>query len=54
VDEDLFQAILADAAADAGATVTIVEKRHQARDHPVLLGVPETGYLKAFVLRRLA
>jgi 23S rRNA (cytosine1962-C5)-methyltransferase len=27
-------------------------KRRQARDHPVLLGVPETYYLKCFVLRR--
>jgi 23S rRNA G2069 N7-methylase RlmK/C1962 C5-methylase RlmI len=26
----------------------------QARDHPVLLGVPETYYLKCFILRKLA
>jgi 23S rRNA (cytosine1962-C5)-methyltransferase len=31
-----------------------VEKRRQSRDHPVVLGVPETYYLKCFVLRRLA
>jgi 23S rRNA (cytosine1962-C5)-methyltransferase len=49
-----LEAILADAASDAGATVTVVEKRRQARDHPVVLGVPETYYLKCFVLRRLA
>ena len=54
VHEDLFEAILADAAVDAGATVTVVERRRQARDHPVLLGVPETCYLKCLVLRRLA
>jgi 23S rRNA (cytosine1962-C5)-methyltransferase len=54
VHEDHFEAILADAAVDAGATVTVVEKRRQARDHPVLLGAPETYYLKCFVLRRLA
>jgi 23S rRNA (cytosine1962-C5)-methyltransferase len=53
IHEDDFEAILADAAADARATVTVVEKRRQARDHPVLLGVPETYYLKCFVLRRL-
>ena len=53
VREDDFEAILADAATDAGATVTVVEKRRQARDHPVVLGVPETYYLKCFVLRRL-
>ena len=53
VHEDDFEAILAEAAVDAGATVTVVEKRRQARDHPVVLGVPETYYLKCFVLRRL-
>jgi hypothetical protein len=26
----------------------------QSRDHPVLLGMPETYYLKCFILRRLA
>ncbi len=53
VHEDGFESILEAAAVDAGAAVTIVEKRRQARDHPVLLGVPETSYLKCFVLRRL-
>ena len=54
VHEADFEEILASAASDAGATVTVVEKRRQARDHPVLLGVPETYYLKCFVLRRLS
>jgi len=31
-----------------------VEKRRQARDHPIVLGVPETYYLKCLVLRKLA
>jgi 23S rRNA (cytosine1962-C5)-methyltransferase len=53
VREADFEEILASAAADAGVTATIVEKRRQARDHPVVLGVPETYYLKCFVLRRL-
>jgi 23S rRNA (cytosine1962-C5)-methyltransferase len=53
VHEDDLEAILADAAIDAGATLTVVEKRRQGRDHPVVLGVPETCYLKCFVLRRL-
>ncbi len=52
VHEDDLEAILAEAAVDAGATVSLVEKRRQARDHPVLLGVPETHYLKCFVLRK--
>ena len=54
VHEADFEEILAAAAADAPATVTVVEKRRQARDHPVVLGVPETYYLKCFVLRRLS
>jgi 23S rRNA (cytosine1962-C5)-methyltransferase len=54
VHEDDFEAILAAAAVDAGAAVTVVEKRRQARDHPIVLGVPETSYLKCYVLRKLA
>ena len=53
VHEEDFEAILADATVDARAAVTVVEKRRQARDHPVVLGVPETLYLKCFVLRKL-
>jgi 23S rRNA (cytosine1962-C5)-methyltransferase len=34
--------------------VTVVEKRMQGRDHPVMLGVPETYYLKCFILRKVA
>ena len=41
------------AATDAGCQVSIVEQRTQARDHPVLLGVPETRYLKCLILRTL-
>ncbi|HET7291982.1 MAG TPA: class I SAM-dependent rRNA methyltransferase [Vicinamibacteria bacterium] len=54
VHEPEFEEILAGAAVDAGAAVSVVEKRRQARDHPVLLGVPETYYLKCFVLRKAA
>jgi 23S rRNA (cytosine1962-C5)-methyltransferase len=53
VDETTFGEILHAAALDAGVPVAVVEKRMQGRDHPVLLGVPETLYLKCFVLRRL-
>jgi 23S rRNA (cytosine1962-C5)-methyltransferase len=53
VDEALFQAIVDEAATDAHATVALVEKRTQARDHPILLAVPETYYLKCLVLRRV-
>jgi 23S rRNA (cytosine1962-C5)-methyltransferase len=42
------------AAADAAVRVTLVEKRMQSRDHPVLVGAPETYYLKCLILRKLA
>ena len=40
VDEALFFDILREAAADAHAAVSVVEKRMQGRDHPVLMGAP--------------
>ena len=54
VNEAMFAEVVYDAAIDAQANVTVVEKRMQGRDHPVLLGVPETYYLKCFILRKLA
>lgn len=51
VTEDLFWTLLIEAAADAGRTVQLVEKRAQASDHPMLLSMPETHYLKCFILR---
>jgi len=54
IHEADFEEILVAAAVDAGVSATIVEKRRQARDHPIVLGVPETYYLKCFVLRRLS
>jgi len=53
VPEELFIEILAQAAIDAHRRVQIVEKRIQASDHPVLLGVPETYYLKCVIARLL-
>jgi 23S rRNA (cytosine1962-C5)-methyltransferase len=54
VNEAEFAEIVYSAAIDAQAHVTVVEKRMQGPDHPVLLGVPETYYLKCFILRKLA
>ena len=54
VSEGDFADVLASAAVDAHADVAVVEKRMQARDHPVLITVPETYYLKCFILRKLA
>jgi 23S rRNA (cytosine1962-C5)-methyltransferase len=50
VSEELFLGVLAAAAADAGRDARILEKRMQSRDHPVLLSVPETYYLKCVIL----
>jgi 23S rRNA (cytosine1962-C5)-methyltransferase len=53
VSEDLFGSILHEASVDSHVPMTVVEKRMQGRDHPVLLGVAETHYLKCFILRRV-
>ena len=54
VSESAFADVIAAAAADAQTDVTVVEKRMQGRDHPVLITVPETYYLKCFILRKLS
>jgi 23S rRNA (cytosine1962-C5)-methyltransferase len=54
VSESAFAEIILDAAIDARSEVTVVEKRMQSRDHPVVLGMPETYYLKCFILRKLS
>ncbi len=51
-EADFLEAI-ASAALDAHRTVNVVERRTQGRDHPILLTVPETHYLKCLVLRVL-
>ncbi len=53
IDELRFEEMLDSAAADAKRRVQIVEKRGAGKDHPVLLGLRETRYLKCFVLRVL-
>ena len=53
VTEPMFAEVVEEAAIDGETQMTLVEKRSQGRDHPVLLGVPETHYLKCFILRRL-
>jgi 23S rRNA (cytosine1962-C5)-methyltransferase len=53
VSEDLFLEIIADAAVDARRRLQILEKRIQASDHPVLMGMPETYYLKCVITRVL-
>jgi 23S rRNA (cytosine1962-C5)-methyltransferase len=54
VSEEMFLDVVSEAAADASAEVSLVEKRAQGRDHPILINVPETYYLKCLILRKLA
>jgi 23S rRNA (cytosine1962-C5)-methyltransferase len=51
LSEAMLEEIVLDAGNDAGRPVQILERRGAARDHPVLLGVPETRYLKLLVAR---
>jgi 23S rRNA (cytosine1962-C5)-methyltransferase len=51
VSEADFLDMLREAASDARRVARVIEKRGQAKDHPVLLGVPETAYLKCVVLQ---
>ena len=53
VTENMFAEVIHQASIDSHSPMTIVEKRMQGRDHPVLVGVPETYYLKCFILRRV-
>ena len=49
VSEDEFLTMLGETAHDAHRSARIIEKRTQAKDHPILLGVPETFYLKCVI-----
>lgn len=46
-----FRSMLAEAATNAGVSLLCVEARQQAADHPILVGVPETDYLKFYIFR---
>lgn len=50
IERALFLEILRDAAKDAGKTARLIEYRYQSKDHPILLSVPETEYLKCAFL----
>ena len=51
VSRALFGEMLADAARDSGRRLQLLALTGAARDHPELLNVPETGYLKGALLR---
>jgi len=52
VSQAMFDEICLAAAADAGVRVRVLGTLTQARDHPVILTVPETRYLKGLLLER--
>ncbi len=51
LSEALLEELVTEAACDAGRAVQVLERRGAGRDHPVLLGVPETRYLKLLIAR---
>jgi 23S rRNA (cytosine1962-C5)-methyltransferase len=53
MSEEMFLGLIAEAANDAHRRLQLSEKRTQASDHPILMGVPETYYLKCVIARVL-
>ncbi len=53
MSEAMLLEIVASAALDAGRTLRVLERRTQAADHPILLTVPETHYLKCLIFEGL-
>ena len=51
VSEAMLLEIVAEASLDSGRTLRVLERRTQAQDHPILLTVPETLYLKCLILQ---
>ena len=53
VSEAMLLEIVAAASLDAGRKLRVLERRTQSQDHPILLTVPETHYLKCLILQVL-
>ena len=54
VDRKQWDDIVAEAAADSGRQAQVLARLGAGRDHPELVGVPETGHLKCWILRVLS
>jgi 23S rRNA (cytosine1962-C5)-methyltransferase len=50
IGEAMLLEVVAQAALDSGRTLRVLERRTQSQDHPILLTVPETLYLKCLIL----
>ena len=53
LSKPLFLEMLAAAAADSGRRIALREFRGQPADHPEILTIPETGYIKSALLEAL-
>ncbi|HUB79907.1 MAG TPA: class I SAM-dependent rRNA methyltransferase [Bryobacteraceae bacterium] len=51
LSEAAFLELIAQAALDSHRTLRVLERRTQSQDHPILLTVPETLYLKCLILQ---
>ena len=51
MSEAMLLEVVAEASLDAGKTLRALERRTQSQDHPILLTVPETHYLKCVILQ---
>jgi 23S rRNA (cytosine1962-C5)-methyltransferase len=51
MSEAMLLEIVAAASLDAGRRLRVLERRTQSQDHPILLTVPETHYLKCLILQ---
>ena len=51
MNRELFEKMLGEAAADAGVTLKQISFTQQAKDHPILMNVSETDYLKFYILQ---
>ena len=54
ISSAVFLNILSDAAKDTDCMLQLIENRFQAKDHPVLISMPETHYLKFVVIKKVA
>jgi 23S rRNA (cytosine1962-C5)-methyltransferase len=53
IPESLFLEIIAESANDARRTAVVIDRRTQSKDHPILLTLPESHYLKCFIIKAL-
>jgi len=51
ISHNLFKEMILSAASDAGRKLKLIEFKTQSKDHPILPAVPETEYLKCFILQ---